>query len=55
MTVVTVTHDSRDAIEGFLAALPAEVALVVVDNAGHSHADAGMADAIGAALDEIVA
>lgn len=33
MTVVTVTHDSRDAIEGFLAALPAEVALVVVDNA----------------------
>lgn len=29
--------------------------LVVVDNAGHSHADAGMADAIGAALDEIVA
>ncbi|MBW6397793.1 glycosyltransferase family 2 protein [Roseomonas sp. HJA6] len=33
MTVVTVTHDSRDAIGGFLAALPADLALVVVDNA----------------------
>lgn len=35
VTVVTVTHDSRDAIESFLAALPAGVAVIVVDNASH--------------------
>ena len=28
--------------------------LVVVDNAGHSNADAGMAEAIRAALDEVI-
>ncbi len=44
MTVVTVTHDSRDAIEGFLAALPEAVALVVVDNASRD----GTPDAVAA-------
>ena len=34
MTVVTVTHRSAETIEGFIAALPHGVDLVVVDNAG---------------------
>ncbi|CAH0252132.1 glycosyltransferase family 2 protein [Roseomonas sp. CECT 9278] len=45
VTVVTVTHDSADAIGGFLDSLPGALALVVVDNASGD----GTADRVAAA------